>query len=313
MELILGVDGGGTKTEFLLCSTDGTVIRRKIVGKSNSNDIGMLQAQENLKEGIFDALSFCKENNHKLVSAFFGLAAGTANDNREILANFFKPLLSCPFDNEEDTMNALNVGHRYNDGISVICGTGSVITIRKDGKKFNIGGYGSIIDDFGSGYDFGHDMLSAIARADDGIAPKTILKELFEEKYGNTLRKMTPYIFEQGSSMVASLASFVFKAYRMGDAVAVNICEKRAEKMSYIITKAVERYGKDTPVALVGGIFSNADILVPLLKKYNDKINYFVPELKQIYGAILESARIANIQIDKNFEENFKKSYQNFC
>ena len=48
----LGIDGGGTKTEFLLQDKDGNTVRQIILGASNPNDVGMEKCQKILELGI---------------------------------------------------------------------------------------------------------------------------------------------------------------------------------------------------------------------------------------------------------------------
>ena len=46
MRYIIGVDGGGTKTEIVVCSTKGNIVKREIGGSSNPIDIGNEQMSE---------------------------------------------------------------------------------------------------------------------------------------------------------------------------------------------------------------------------------------------------------------------------
>ena len=50
--VMIGIDGGGTKTDFVLFRGDGTVVRRLILEGSNPNVYGMEEAQKTLKQGI---------------------------------------------------------------------------------------------------------------------------------------------------------------------------------------------------------------------------------------------------------------------
>ena len=40
MKYIVGVDGGGTKTEAVVCDLNGNVVARKVIGSTNPNDVG---------------------------------------------------------------------------------------------------------------------------------------------------------------------------------------------------------------------------------------------------------------------------------
>ena len=56
MRFLIGIDGGGTKTDFVLCDTAGRVISRVRKNGSNLNNIGFEKAIGIVKEGINELL-----------------------------------------------------------------------------------------------------------------------------------------------------------------------------------------------------------------------------------------------------------------
>lgn len=52
IKYLLGVDGGGTKTEFLLTDLHRNMVSRVVLGSSNPVDIGMDNCKKVLEEGI---------------------------------------------------------------------------------------------------------------------------------------------------------------------------------------------------------------------------------------------------------------------
>ncbi|WP_312430280.1 BadF/BadG/BcrA/BcrD ATPase family protein [Lacrimispora sp.] len=67
-------------------------------------------------------------------------------------------------------------------GVILIAGTGSICYgINESGAKFRAGGYGHIIDDAGSAYAIGKDILKAVVRSSDGRQGQTVLKERFPQ------------------------------------------------------------------------------------------------------------------------------------
>ena len=51
-KMMIGIDGGGTKTEFVLFSESGRVLNRIVLGGSNPNTVGMENAINILQLGI---------------------------------------------------------------------------------------------------------------------------------------------------------------------------------------------------------------------------------------------------------------------
>ena len=70
-------------------------------------------------------------------------------------------------------------------GTVLIAGTGSICYARTaDGRRARSGGWGHLIDDEGSAYALGRDILRAVVRAADGRAPATALTELIAQRLG---------------------------------------------------------------------------------------------------------------------------------
>ena len=53
-QYFLGIDGGGTKTDFALTDSEGNLLSRVILGASNPNDVGISAVQDVLLRGIIE-------------------------------------------------------------------------------------------------------------------------------------------------------------------------------------------------------------------------------------------------------------------
>ena len=100
-------------------------------------------------------------------------------------------------------------------GAVLIAGTGSVC-FGKDGqgRPFRAGGYGYLIDDGGSGYAIGRDILTAVARAHDGRGPETCLTEAVFASLGiGELNQMITWLYspETGKKEMCGLAAAFWK------------------------------------------------------------------------------------------------------
>ena len=51
-KIMIGVDGGGTKTEFILFDEDGNILERIVLGACNPNAVGIQNGYDILKQGI---------------------------------------------------------------------------------------------------------------------------------------------------------------------------------------------------------------------------------------------------------------------
>ena len=85
-KLFLGIDGGGTKTEFVITTEDGHILDKFVRSGSNPNDIGVQNAFAVLCDGIKDALIKFP----RISYAFLGIAGVSVADNAIRLANMLK-------------------------------------------------------------------------------------------------------------------------------------------------------------------------------------------------------------------------------
>ena len=74
---LVAIDGGGTKTYFLLFTEEGEVLDRLILGGSNPNACGIDQTKSILAEGID---RFCRRAEIKGI--FAGISGASAGNNR---------------------------------------------------------------------------------------------------------------------------------------------------------------------------------------------------------------------------------------
>ena len=71
---IVGVDGGGTKTDFVLCGADGSVAARTLTGGSNVNESGLPAVGALLEEGVSRLLELSGVPRSGITALFAGLS-----------------------------------------------------------------------------------------------------------------------------------------------------------------------------------------------------------------------------------------------
>ena len=263
----LGIDGGGTKTEFLLANTEGEILRRTVLGTSNPTDIGIAAMQEVLRTGIFEV---CGEYPLESISVFAGIAGGTTGENakkmKEFLSRFGFAAVGCG----SDALNAISAGLGEKNGVTVIMGTGSVAFAKQSAEIFRIGGYGYLLGDAGSGFAIGRDAILAALQEEDGSGQKTALYDAVLQKCGGkTVLERLGDFYRGGKSLIAKYAPAVFAAYAAGDAVATRILESHVKEIAKLIMGAAKKINSDTvPVVICGGLTVDHALILPLLKQY---------------------------------------------
>jgi len=264
---IVGVDGGGSKTEAVIVDTENMeIIGYGVSGPSNYHNIGINRAVINIMDSIIKAL----ENSMLEIEIFDSLCIALAGldtrydmryvRDRLVAFNWSKKIVI-----EHDAHEALMAGSYGNPGISVIAGTGS-IAYGWDGKnRYIAGDHGWLLGDQGSGFWIGYQALQMAVKMLDGRIPRGPLADLVLKHFNVRDKEELSYtIYQLGFSveMVASLAPIVKKAYEAGDQIAEKILKNAASELAEAV-KAVARklsiIGRFN-VYYTGGIF-NIDII----------------------------------------------------
>lgn len=264
IKFLLGIDGGGTKTEFLLTDLYGSEVRRCILGSSNPVNIGMENTIKVLRDGIEKT---CEGIDCNRIAVCAGLAGAGTGKNYQHINNFLSELGFGKFSCSSDTALAIELALNDSDGTVIIMGTGIVALSRKSEYIHRIGGWGYMIDDGGSGYCLGSAALNAAFKFVDGRGGSRTIAEIIEKKLNKSLSEAVSDIYKYGPSYVASFSSAVFEAYESGDTTAHCIIDENAKAVAEIINTALE-YDENNKVIICGGLCKQKDILYPFIKKH---------------------------------------------
>lgn len=171
MQLVLGVDGGGTGCRAAVADLSGRVLGRGEAGAANiaSEPDG---AADNIRLAIERALGQAGGTGTQIRRAVLGLAGANLPGAPERLA---ETLPYPQVDIVTDAITAARGALGDRDGILAAIGTGSVFAVQRGGTIRQYGGYGFLLGDEGSGASLGRALLSRALRAHDGVVPMTPL------------------------------------------------------------------------------------------------------------------------------------------
>src|SRR5262245_11902462 len=189
-DLIIGVDGGGTKTVAWVAPLDDSestiVFGRGQAGPGNPRAAGFETAQANIGAAIEAALADANLPRATAVAACFGLAgAGREIEQRRMEAwakdaGIAQTVRVCG-----DAEPILAAASPNNRGVALICGTGSLAWGRNmAGEVARNGGWGYLLGDEGSGYAIALAGLNVAVRAADGRGQPTILLDRLLHQLG---------------------------------------------------------------------------------------------------------------------------------
>ena len=288
---LLGADGGGSKTAFLLADTDGNPVASCKGGRSNPGDIGYEAMESLLLEG-FTAL--CRENGveyTQIASIFAGIAGLTSFKMNEQLRETLKKVFpNAVCDCSHDGMNVLYGGFPHGeDGAIVICGTGSSCFVKVGETVYRIGGYGQF-DLTGNGYEIGKAAFAHVFRTQDGRDSYGVLATMLDAKFPEGCHKSIFEINGYTKTQFAAFAPLVFAAARENDPAAIAILEQNFAYIGELITTAANLFeGKPYSVALAGGVFKD-DLSMELVAKHiPPQATLFRLEKEPVVGAVAKA------------------------
>lgn len=254
---IAGIDGGGTHTRIEIRDMENNFLRREKFGPFNINSIGENAFRKLLREVFASCgeMADCKK-------ICFG-AAGISNPRvGEILeeelnaAGFVGKWKLCG-DQEIALRGAMDT-----PGVAVIAGTGSICFGKNGaGETARSGGYGHLIDDGGSGYALGRDVLSAAVRAFDGRGSgKTIMDAVYTQMGVSVPGEIVSFVYSPSTdkSAIAKFARIALEQAAAGEETARAILNRGAEELYALVAAVQKRLGLDgCPIALLGGLISS--------------------------------------------------------
>ena len=299
MKYLIGLDGGGTKTQCVITDFKLKVISESAGGPSNFLMLGTETVSETLFDLISECISKAGIDFGELAAAVLGTTgAGRKKDAEKLGKDFVefaknKGVDFNSFSVESDARIALEGAFSGKPGTILIAGTGSIMFGKdRKGEIHRVGGFGRLIGDEGSGYMIGRKGLIALAKEYDGRGGKTLLAGLVDEKFGisnpaNLITEIYNNKFD-----IASAAPLVINAAEKGDPICISILEDETKELIRHV-EAMKKLLMDASVklCLIGGIISTGNYFSKL---FEEKINKAVPGVQinkpdypPVMGAIL--------------------------
>jgi glucosamine kinase len=255
----LGIDGGGTHTTAWLAGERQRILARSSSGPSNPLKVGYEAAEHALALAARRALRQARAQAGQLEAVCVGLAGVDRRQAHGRLLRWLRRSIPARYHYlTSDAAIALQAAIGDSPGVMVISGTGSIAYGRdENGGVLRSGGWGSLFDDAGAGYDLGRKAVVAALRALDGRSPHTTLEKGIRRALG--LEDITHVILRQlAPHEMAALFPVVLEAAARGDFVARQLCEDAGHDLADLALALLKRlHWRDckVPVVCAGGVF----------------------------------------------------------
>jgi N-acetylglucosamine kinase-like BadF-type ATPase len=305
VRLVLGVDGGGSKTHALVADERGEVIGFASSGRSNWEDTGLEAAGAALTEAVTGALASARVEPAALAASAFGLAGLDWDSDRPILGALLDPLgLGGPRRLDNDSLIALRAGTSRPVGVVVIAGTGHVAAGRNAaGRTFRTFGLGPMYGDFGSATDVAEEAVRAVADAWTGRGPQTTLSRLLPPLAGCASPEQLLQGLSRGLVPLPASAPLVLQEAETGDAACRAIVLRAGVALGESAAVVARRLGlrhESFETVMAGGLFSSRNqlletTLADILHQVAPRATPVHLTCKPVVGAAVEALDLAGV------------------
>ncbi|MCL2400482.1 MAG: hypothetical protein FWC91_12160 [Defluviitaleaceae bacterium] len=318
-KIIMGIDGGGTKSHLGLFDLNGKCLGFYAHGTLNHEMLPRAyeQLEEELKQFICGALDNSGANINDIACAVIGLAGVDTQEQHQIISAILKRIGLEHFVLCNDGYLGVSAGCPNGVGICAINGTGSVLTaIDTGGKTYQIGGIGGVTDDRGGSSWYATQVLGVVYSELFKSASPTVISKMLFSKLNINHRDL--YIEAVTTGMETNIINYsdlnrlVFAAANEGDSVANRILKESAEHYARCIEFLANNldFPVDKPlyVTLAGSVFIKEKIkILPTLIKERVRallserhVEFLSLEAPPVIGAVMWAFREIDVSVDVN-------------
>lgn len=298
--IILGIDGGGTRTRASIVAGDRTLSYVEN-GSIKRLRVGAEAAEENLRALLSEA--YAQAGVKGVDAACVGVASATLPGVPEWITAVFGDFGVERSEVVGDEVIALDAAVRGGPGILQIAGTGSnTIGRAPGGERESAGGWSSRLGDEGSGYWIGVNAVRRGLRAYDREQPTRILEKVGEIWGTPTIEALVNLGDSTPGPDFAALAPVINELAEAGDAVALELLRQAAADLveSVLLVRdklrRKHRLEREVPVAWIGSVVGKSRMVregfFAGLKAAAPEMPVLETEVSGIEGAIWRAQRL---------------------
>jgi N-acetylglucosamine kinase-like BadF-type ATPase len=265
MSLVLGIDGGGTRTRASIME-GGKLLGHGESGSIKRLRVGAEAAEANLRAVLKDV--YAQAGIKSVRAACCGVASVSMPGITEWITAVFDDFGVERSDIVGDQVIALDAAFQGGPGILQIAGTGSnTIGRAPDGSQESAGGWSSHLGDEGSGYWIGLHSVRRALRAYDHEQPTQILKKVGEIWGTPDLDDLVNVGDGTPGPDFAALAPAINELAEAGDPVALGVLQQASTDLVEFVLLVREKLRRkhsivgEVPVAWTGGVIEKMKLV----------------------------------------------------
>lgn len=286
MAFYLGVDAGGTKTQYVLGD------ERQVLGRVQGGTIKRMRADSattarNLDEALGELASLTGVPLQSVKRTCIGAAGITVPLVTDWLREAFAQRVGGSLILVGDVEIALDSAFFGGPGVLVLAGTGSNVAGRSTtGRLTTAGGWGPVLADQGSGHRIGVQALRETFLALDEERSTALLPAILKLWDLAGVEALIAYANKIPAPDFSRLAPIVADCAERGDAVAQIVLQREARDLAHLARLIIERLRRDSldwvpEVAFTGSILERVG---PVREGIIEFLKNDLPSVKTIPG-----------------------------
>jgi N-acetylglucosamine kinase-like BadF-type ATPase len=267
-DLVLGVDGGGSKTHAAVAGLDGRILAQSVGPGCGHGGLGFTRAAATIRRTVDAAMAEAGARGARVACAGVYVSGLDLPDEvaglREglVAADWAARVLLL----DNDVFALLRSGTDSPAGAAVVCGTGiNAVAVGEGGRVGRMLALGRESGDWGGGHGLAEEILWHAARAEDGRGPDTALRAILLARTGLDSVREISIAVNRGRLRVGSWVDLVpqlLGAAAEGDQVAVELVTAQGVEIATCAASVLAEVGlleHPVPVVLGGGILASRD------------------------------------------------------
>ena len=288
-EILIGVNGGGSKTRALVADREGRILGAGHAASSNYHAVGIDRALDRVGEALAAAWDQASgaaagagaadpgRGAVRACAGGFGLAGVNRPGDREVLERAIRGRAFAPerFEVVNDVELLLEAGTGQGWGIALVGGTGSIGYGKSPaGQRARAGGWGYILGDEGSGYSIALGALRLATQTADGRADAHRVLEAVLAHWGLDEAEQllgTVYRPDMTIAEIAGLTSRVVPLAEAGDPAATALIDRAAAAMAALVDAVADALALGpAPLAMAGGVLRSSAFVRNQVLRYSE-------------------------------------------
>lgn len=296
-EIFLGVDGGGTKTAFLL----------EVNGEKYEDKQITIHPKQVSKEDYFKIMELGVTNvcqqagiNPSEIDYTFVASPGYGQypaTEEYIHEGVRRVLGNDNFTVENDAVNGWAGSLNASPGINIVIGTGAIgFGVDQKGNTMRCSGWGPLLGDEASGYWIGLKILNLFTKMSDGRIEKTKIYDFVKEKLGiNEDFEIFEVVENMRREEIASFSVILGEALNNNDPNALDILDDITDEIALTIDTIAKNLDFNGPidVSFSGGVTNIGEALFSEIEqKVEGEVNIKMPFTTPVEGSIILAKKL---------------------